>query len=88
MRYVEHGSLRISNVLAENAIRPFVVGRKAWLFADTPSGAKASAIYYSLIETAKANNIEPYTYLNYLISKIATVTTVEGYESLMPWNMK
>lgn len=88
IRYCDDGSLRISNVLAENAIRPFAVGRKAWLFADTPQGATASAIYYSLIETAKANNIEPYEYLHFLISKIAAADTVEAYEALLPWNMK
>lgn len=88
VRYCEHGSLRISNILAENAIRPFAVGRKAWLFADTPAGARASAIYYSLIETAKANGIEPYDYLKFLIENIATADTVEAYEALMPWNMK
>jgi transposase len=86
--YCDDGSLRISNVLAENAIRPFAVGRRAWLFADTPQGAKASAIYYSLIETAKANDIEPYEYLHFLISKIAAADTVEAYEALLPWNMK
>ncbi len=56
------GRLNISNVLAENAIRPFCVGRKAWLFSDTPKGAHASAVHYSFIETAKANDIEPYVY--------------------------
>jgi transposase len=50
--------------LAENAIRPFAVGRRAWLFADTPAGADASAIHYSLIETAKTHGLEPYVYLN------------------------
>lgn len=88
IRYCDHGSLRISNILAENAIRPFAVGRKAWLFADTPGGARASAIYYSLIETAKANNIDPYEYLKYLIDNIAAADTVEAYEALLPWNMK
>jgi len=62
-RYCEHGQLRISNVLAENAIRPFAVGRKAWLFSDSPDGAKASAAMFSLIESAKANDVEPYAYL-------------------------
>ena len=88
VRYCEHGSLNISNVLAENAIRPFVVGRKAWLFADTPDGARASAIYYTLIETAKANNIDPYEYIHFLVSRVAAVDSVEGYEALLPWNMK
>jgi transposase len=58
MIYCTNGDLSISNVLAENAIRPFVIGRKAWLFSDTTKGAQASAIHYSLIETAKANGLE------------------------------
>ena len=57
--YCQRGDLHISNVMAENAIRPFAVGRKAWLFADTRRGAEASATWYSIIETAKANNLEP-----------------------------
>jgi len=88
IRYCEHGDLNISNVLAENAIRPFVIGRKAWLFADTPAGAKASALYYTLIETAKANGLEPYAYLSHVIGKMADVETVEQWEALLPWNMK
>ena len=54
--FLEHGEIEISNNQVENAIRPFVVGRKGWLFADTPQGAEASAIIYSLMETAKANS--------------------------------
>jgi transposase len=57
--YVEDGRLRIDNNLTENAIRPFVIGRKNWLFCDTVAGANASANLYSLIQTAKANGIEP-----------------------------
>ena len=60
--YCERGDLNISNAGAENAIRPFALGRKAWLFADTSQGAKASATCYSLIETAKANGLEPSAY--------------------------
>jgi len=56
-------------VLDTDAIRPFVIGRKAWLFADTPKGAHASGIFYSLIETAKANEIEPYAYLRYIFKR-------------------
>ena len=88
IRYCEHGDLNLSNILAENAIRPFVIGRKAWLFADTPGGAKASALYYTLIETAKANGLEPYAYLSYVIGNMANAETVEQWEALLPWNMK
>jgi len=87
-RYCEHGQLRISNVLAENAIRPFAVGRRAWLFSDSPEGAKASAAMFSLIETAKANDVEPYAYLKYVIGNVAAADTDEALDALMPWNMK
>jgi hypothetical protein len=88
IRYCEHGQLNISNILAENAIRPFAVGRKAWLFCDTPAGARASAIYFSLVETAKANGLEPYDYLCKVIRQIPYAETVEDMEALLPWNMK
>lgn len=73
--YLADGRLRISNALAENAIRPFAVGRKNGLFADTPRGAKASAIIHSLIETAKANDLEPFAYLRYVLRHIGAVET-------------
>jgi transposase len=88
IRYCEHGQLNISNILAENAIRPFALGRKAWLFCDTPAGARASAIYFSLVETAKANGLEPYDYLCKVIRQIPYAETVEDMEALLPWNMK
>jgi len=59
IRYLDDGRLEIDNNLAENAIRPFVIGRKNWLFSDSVGGVKASANLYSLIETAKANGLEP-----------------------------
>ncbi len=86
--YCEDGRLNISNILAENAIRPFVCGRKAWLFADTPKGAKASASLYSIIETAKANGQEPHDYLNKVLKQIPYAETVEDYEKLLPWNIQ
>lgn len=86
--YCTHGDLNISNILAENAIRPFVIGRKAWLFSDTPKGAHASAIHYSLIETAKANGWEPYDYLNQVLNALPHADTVEKIEALLPWNIK
>ena len=86
--YCQDGKLRISNALAENAIRPFAVGRRNWLFADTSRGAKASATVYSLIETAKANGLEPYDYLRQLLQHIAAADAVEKIEALLPWNLK
>ena len=85
--YCERGDLQISNVLAENAIRPFALGRKAWLFADTPQGARASATCYSLIETAKANNLEPSAYIGHVLDHIAEADTLEKLEALLPWNI-
>jgi len=88
IRYCDDGNLPISNILAENAIRPFVIGRKAWLFSDTPKGAHASGIFYSLIETAKANEIEPYSYLRYIFKELPYADTVEKVEALLPWRVK
>lgn len=68
--YLLDGRLSISNNAVENAIRPFTVGRKNWLFADTPKGAKASVTVYSLVETAEANGLNVYTYLEYLLMYI------------------
>ncbi|EBW1564868.1 IS66 family transposase [Salmonella enterica subsp. enterica serovar Typhimurium] len=85
--YCERGDLHISNVLAENAIRPFAVGRKAWLFADSAQGAKASASCYSLLETAKANDLEPSAYINYVLAQIGEADTLEKLEALLPWNV-
>ena len=86
VRYVEGGHLPIDNNRAENAIRPFVIGRKNWLFSDTPKGATASAQIYSLIETAKANGQEPYAWLRHILERLPTAQSVEDYEALLPWN--
>ena len=85
--YLADGRLNISNALAENAIRPFAVGRRNWLFADTPRGAKASATVYSLIETAKANGLEPFAYIHHVLQHIGGASTVEEIEALLPWNV-
>ncbi|UQG58267.1 MULTISPECIES: IS66 family transposase [unclassified Marinobacter] len=85
--YCERSDLQISNVLAENAIRPFALGRKAWLFADTSRGARASATCYSLVETAKANSLEPSAYIQYVLDRIAEAGTLEKLEALLPWNV-
>ncbi|MEO8407696.1 MAG: IS66 family transposase [Oxalobacteraceae bacterium] len=87
-RYTERGDLPIDNNRCENAIRPFVVGRKAWLFSDTPAGAHASAVIYSLVETAKANGVEPYTWLRCVLRELPAAKTVEDVEALLPWNFK
>jgi len=87
-RYVEAGHLPIDNNRAENAIRPFVVGRKNWLFSDTPKGATASAQIYSLVETAKANGQEPYAWLRHVLERLPQARSLEDYEALLPWNCK
>ena len=80
-------SLRIDNNLVENAIRPFVVGRKNYLFCDSVAGAKATANLYSLIETAKANNIEPYRYLRHVFTELPKAISLEEIEALLPHRM-
>jgi len=87
IKYLEDGNIKMDNNLAENAIRPFVVGRKNWLFADVPYGAKASATLYSLIETARANGLEPYRYFCYLFDKLAVAQNEEQLKALLPMNL-
>ena len=82
--YIEDGRLRPDNNLVENAIRPFVLGRKNWLFAGSPDGAKASATFFSLIETAKANGLEPYAYLRYIFNKLPLAQTDQDLKDLLP----
>ena len=82
--YIEDGRLRPDNNLAENAIRPFAVGRKNWLFSGSPKGAKASAALFSLIETAKACNIDPYHYLLNLFEKLPYAKSEDQLEALLP----
>ena len=86
IRYVDDGRLAIDTNLAENAIRPFARGRRAWLFADTVKGAKASAAFFSLVETAKANELEPYAYLCRLFNRLPHARTVEDFEDLLPFS--
>ena len=83
--YLDDGRLPIDNNLVENAIRPFVIGRKNWLFSYTENGANSSAAIYSLVETAKANNKEPYKYLKELFEKLPFAKTDEDYERLLPY---
>ncbi len=85
--YLDHPFVTPDNNLAENAIRPFVIGRKNWIFSGTPDGARASADLYSLIETAKANKLEPYKYLRYLFEKIPFAECEADYQTLLPMNL-
>ena len=85
--YLEDPIVTPDNNMAENGIRPFVLGRKNWLFSGTPKGAEASAMLYSLIETAKANNCEPYSYLRHIFEHLPRAHTLADYEALLPWNV-
>jgi transposase len=86
--FLEDGHIPIDNNPAENAIRPFVVGRKAWLFSGSPRGAHASATLYSLIETAKANALEPRAYLTFLFERLPEARTPAAIDALLPQNLK
>jgi hypothetical protein len=86
--FLAHGEVPLTNNRCENAIRPFVVGRKGWLFSDTVPGAVASANLYSLVETAKANGLEPFAYLSRLLERLPQLQTVEDFEAVLPWNVK
>jgi len=89
--FLEDGRIELSNNRAENAIRPFVIGRKGWLFADTTKGAKASAVVYSLVETAKANKLNVYMYLVHIFSKMPGTDFKSDpslLEDFMPWSLK
>ena len=89
--FLQHGEVEISNNPAENAIRPFVVGRKNWLFSDTPKGADSSAIVYTLVETAKANGIDPYAYLLRVLSLLpyfGKSPSNEELDQLLPWHQR
>lgn len=86
--FLKHGEVPLDNNRCENAIRPFVIGRKGWLFSDTVKGAVASANLYSLVETAKANGLEPHAYLALLFTRLPAARTVADFEALLPWNLK
>jgi transposase len=87
IRYVDHGHARPDNNLAENAIRPFVIGRKNWLFSMTPEGATATAALYSLVETAKANGLDPFKYLRWIFERIPSARNPDDYRALLPQNI-
>jgi transposase len=85
-QYLENGDIAIDNNIAERQIRPFTVGRKNWLFMGSVPGAKAASVIYSLIETAKANGLNPEAYLRYVLERIPSMNT-EDYHQLLPWNV-
>jgi transposase len=87
-QFLNDGRLEIDNNRSERTIKNVVIGRKNWLFANTPSGAKASATIYSIIETAKENGLNPYTYLTYLFEQLPNIDAhdIEALDKLLPWS--
>jgi hypothetical protein len=85
--YVTNGAYPIDNNACENSIRPFVVGRKNWLFSDTVAGANASANLYSLLQTCAVNGVDGYQYLRALLGALPKAQSADDYEALLPWNI-
>ena len=88
VKFLDHPEMPIDNNYTEQQIKQFAIGRKAWLFAHDRVGAQASANLYSLVMTARANDVEPFAYLSYLFERLPAATTVEDVEALLPWNVK
>lgn len=88
LTFLEDERLEISNNSAERSIKPFVIGRKNWLFCNTPGGAKSSAIIYSIIETAKENKLKPYEYLKFIFDKLQVIDTknITAIDKVLPWS--
>lgn len=86
--FLQDGRLEIDNNRAERSIKPFVIGRKAWLFSNTAKGAESSAIIYSVVETAKENGLNPFNYLSYLFEELPNMDTteVDKLDQLLPWS--
>lgn len=83
--YTTDGRLRIDKNLCENTVRPFVMGRKSWLFSNSVAGANASANLYSLVETVKANGHEPYGYTKQVLTQLPAAKTLEDVEAFLPF---
>jgi transposase len=88
VRHLDHAEMPIDNNYIERQIKSYATGRRAWLFAYDAAGAQASANLYSLVMTCRANEIEPYAYLNYLFEHLPTASTVAQVEALLPWNLQ
>jgi transposase len=88
INYLLEAELTPDNNEAERTVRPFTVGRKNWLFYKCPEGAESGCRMYSLIETAKLNELNPQKYLEYVFEKIPLAASREDWEALLPWNLK
>lgn len=86
VRILDDGRIPLDTNFVEGRIRPFTIGRKNWVFSDTPAGAHASAMIYSIVETAKANGVEPFSYLQHTIEQLPRAQSVADIESLLPHN--
>lgn len=86
--FLKDGRLEIHNNRSERSIKPFVIGRKNWLFANTPRGARASAVAYSIVETAKENGLEPFAYITHLFEQLPNIDLVDpaALDTLLPWS--
>lgn len=87
LTYLNDGRLDNNNNLSERAIKPFVMGRKNWMFSNSVEGAHAGATIFSLIETCKHHNVEAYDYFSYVLNALPTCTTLDDYEKLLPFNI-
>ena len=88
VNYLESPDLTPDNNACENAIRPFVLGRKNWLFAGSPKGAESSCGIYSLVETAKQNGLNPYDYLRKVFTQVPLINSSDDWQHLLPWNIQ
>ncbi len=86
--FLQDGRLELDNNRSERSIKPFVIGRKNWLFSNTPKGAKASATIYSIVESAKENGLNPFSYLQYLFEKLPNIDIQDqsAIDELLPWS--
>ena len=87
-QHIQHGCLTKVDAAYPPCDNPFVMGRKAWLFATSVDGAKASANLYSLVETAKANGHEPHSYFQHALTKLPAAQSLQDIEALLPFNLK
>ena len=85
--YLDDGRLENNNNRSERAIKPFVIGRKGWLFADSVAGAEAAAIIFSLVETCKHHGIEAYDWFRYVLQKLPLCQSDAEIEALLPFNI-
>ncbi len=85
--FLDHPEVDVDNNYVEGSLRPFVVGRNAWLFSQSVQGAEVSAAFYSLIETAKKNLVDPYSYLELLFKELPRCEELEDFEKLLPYNI-